>query len=191
MAHREDTRGYVVRDGKRPGPRICVQRATETDAIQAKVLTEDEARRVAINSGAPASVDDGAEQLAAIMAAVVEYRVLFLLLLIVQHCCECYFGSGKAVSEFADGAFQFVTSNDRGLGIHRIGKMIMVTDAGPALFDLDLMFKLNCPAIEVCDCHLDLRDLSSNHVNLQFPEPKQGLPRFSMAGIGLGAAGWR
>ena len=73
------------------------------------------------------------EQLAVILAAVVEYCALFLPLLTVQHCCERDFGNGKAAFQFGDGAFQFVTPSDRGFGIHRIGKMIMVTDAGPAL----------------------------------------------------------
>jgi hypothetical protein len=41
--------GYVVRDANGQALAYVYSRATETDALQAKVLTEDEARRVAIN----------------------------------------------------------------------------------------------------------------------------------------------
>jgi hypothetical protein len=41
--------GYVVRDGNDQAIAYTYSRATETDALQAKVLTDDEARRVAIN----------------------------------------------------------------------------------------------------------------------------------------------
>jgi hypothetical protein len=41
--------GYVVRDANGQAIAYVYSRATETDAMQAKVLTEDEARRVAIN----------------------------------------------------------------------------------------------------------------------------------------------
>jgi hypothetical protein len=41
--------GYVVRDANGQALAYVRSRATETDAMQAKVLTEDEARRVAIN----------------------------------------------------------------------------------------------------------------------------------------------
>jgi hypothetical protein len=41
--------GYVVRDANGQSLAYVYLRATETDAMQAKVLTEDEARRVAIN----------------------------------------------------------------------------------------------------------------------------------------------
>ena len=41
--------GYVVRDANGQSLAYVHSRATETDALQAKVLTEDEARRVAVN----------------------------------------------------------------------------------------------------------------------------------------------
>ena len=41
--------GYVVRDAHGQALAYVYSRATEADAMQAKVLTEDEARRVAIN----------------------------------------------------------------------------------------------------------------------------------------------
>jgi hypothetical protein len=41
--------GYVVRDANGQTLAYVYSRATETDAMQAKVLTEDEARRVAAN----------------------------------------------------------------------------------------------------------------------------------------------
>jgi hypothetical protein len=41
--------GYVVRDANRQALAYVYARATSADAIQAKVLTEDEARRIAIN----------------------------------------------------------------------------------------------------------------------------------------------
>jgi hypothetical protein len=41
--------GYVVRDANGQALAYVYSRATETDALQAKVLTEDEARRAAIN----------------------------------------------------------------------------------------------------------------------------------------------
>jgi hypothetical protein len=43
--------GYVVRDANGQALAYVYSRATETDAIQAKVLTDDEARRVAANTG--------------------------------------------------------------------------------------------------------------------------------------------
>jgi hypothetical protein len=44
--------GYVVRDANGQALAYVYSRATETDAMQAKVLTEDEGRRVAVNIGA-------------------------------------------------------------------------------------------------------------------------------------------
>jgi hypothetical protein len=41
--------GYVVRDANGQAIAYVYSRATETDALQAKVLTDDEARRVAVN----------------------------------------------------------------------------------------------------------------------------------------------
>jgi hypothetical protein len=41
--------GYVVRDANDQALAYVYSRATESEAIQAKVLTEDEARRVAVN----------------------------------------------------------------------------------------------------------------------------------------------
>ena len=41
--------GYVVRDANRQALAYVYARATSTDAMQAKVLTQDEARRIAIN----------------------------------------------------------------------------------------------------------------------------------------------
>jgi hypothetical protein len=41
--------GYVVRDANGQALAYVYSRATETDAMQAKVLTDDEARRVATN----------------------------------------------------------------------------------------------------------------------------------------------
>ena len=41
--------GYVVRDANGQAIAYVYGRATEADAMQAKVLTDDEARRVAIN----------------------------------------------------------------------------------------------------------------------------------------------
>jgi hypothetical protein len=41
--------GYIVRDANGQALAYVYSRATEEDAMQAKVLTEDEARRVAIN----------------------------------------------------------------------------------------------------------------------------------------------
>jgi hypothetical protein len=41
--------GYVVRDGNGPELAYIYARATEAEAMQAKVLTKDEARRIAIN----------------------------------------------------------------------------------------------------------------------------------------------
>jgi hypothetical protein len=41
--------GYVVRDTNGQALAYVYSRATETDAMQAKVLTDDEARRVAAN----------------------------------------------------------------------------------------------------------------------------------------------
>jgi hypothetical protein len=40
---------YVVRATNGQAPAYIYSRTTETDAMQAKVLTDDEARRVAIN----------------------------------------------------------------------------------------------------------------------------------------------
>jgi hypothetical protein len=40
--------GYVVRDANGQALAYVYSRATETDAMQAKVLTDDEARRVAV-----------------------------------------------------------------------------------------------------------------------------------------------
>jgi hypothetical protein len=41
--------GYVVRDANDQALSYVYSRATEAEAMQAKVLTEDEARRVATN----------------------------------------------------------------------------------------------------------------------------------------------
>jgi hypothetical protein len=41
--------GFVVRDANGQAIAYVYSLATETDALQAKVLTEDEARRVSIN----------------------------------------------------------------------------------------------------------------------------------------------
>jgi hypothetical protein len=41
--------GYVVRDANGQALAYVYSRATESDAMQAKVLTEDEARRLAVN----------------------------------------------------------------------------------------------------------------------------------------------
>jgi hypothetical protein len=41
--------GYVVRDANDQAIAYVYSRANPTDAIQAKVLTDDEARRVAVN----------------------------------------------------------------------------------------------------------------------------------------------
>jgi hypothetical protein len=41
--------GYVVRDTNGQALAYVHSRATDTDALQVKVLTDDEARRVAIN----------------------------------------------------------------------------------------------------------------------------------------------
>jgi hypothetical protein len=41
--------GYVVRDANGQAIAYVYSRATETEAMQAKVLTADEARRIAIN----------------------------------------------------------------------------------------------------------------------------------------------
>ena len=41
--------GYVVRDTNGQAIAYVYSRASETDTLQAKVLTDDEARRVAIN----------------------------------------------------------------------------------------------------------------------------------------------
>jgi hypothetical protein len=41
--------GYVVRDANGQSLAYVYSRASETDAMQAKVLTDDEARRVAAN----------------------------------------------------------------------------------------------------------------------------------------------
>jgi hypothetical protein len=41
--------GYVVRDANGQAIAYLYSRATETEAMQAKVLTADEARRIAIN----------------------------------------------------------------------------------------------------------------------------------------------
>jgi hypothetical protein len=41
--------GYVVRDANGQALAYVYSRATESDAMHAKVLTEDEARRVAVN----------------------------------------------------------------------------------------------------------------------------------------------
>jgi hypothetical protein len=41
--------GYVVRDANGQALAYVYSRPTETDAMQAKVLTEDEARRIAAN----------------------------------------------------------------------------------------------------------------------------------------------
>jgi hypothetical protein len=41
--------GYVVRDANQQVLAYVYARATSADAIQAKVLTQDEARRIAIN----------------------------------------------------------------------------------------------------------------------------------------------
>jgi hypothetical protein len=41
--------GYVVRDANGQALAYVYSRATETDAVQAKVLTDDEARRIAAN----------------------------------------------------------------------------------------------------------------------------------------------
>jgi hypothetical protein len=45
--------GHVVRDANGQALAYVYSRATETDAMQAKVLTEDEARRVAANIARP------------------------------------------------------------------------------------------------------------------------------------------
>jgi hypothetical protein len=49
LAGRKDARRYVVRDANGQALAYVYSRATETDAMQAKVLTDDEARRVAVN----------------------------------------------------------------------------------------------------------------------------------------------
>ena len=41
--------GYVVRDANQQALAYIYARATSADAMQAKVLTQDEARRIAIN----------------------------------------------------------------------------------------------------------------------------------------------
>jgi hypothetical protein len=41
--------GYVVRDANGQALAYVYSRATEAEALQAKLLTEDEARRIAIN----------------------------------------------------------------------------------------------------------------------------------------------
>jgi hypothetical protein len=41
--------GYVVRDASQKALTYIYARATSADAMQAKVLTQDEARRIAIN----------------------------------------------------------------------------------------------------------------------------------------------
>ena len=41
--------GYVIRDANKQALAYVYARATSADAMQAKVLTQDEARRIAIN----------------------------------------------------------------------------------------------------------------------------------------------
>jgi len=41
--------GYVVRDGNSQALAYVYSRPNEAEALQAKVLTEDEARRIAVN----------------------------------------------------------------------------------------------------------------------------------------------
>jgi len=41
--------GYVIRDANKQALAYVYARATSVDAVQAKVLTQDEARRIAIN----------------------------------------------------------------------------------------------------------------------------------------------
>jgi hypothetical protein len=49
LAGREDFRRICVRDANRQALPFVYGRATESDGMQAKVLTDDEARRVAAN----------------------------------------------------------------------------------------------------------------------------------------------
>jgi hypothetical protein len=49
MARRQDAGGYVVRDANGQAPAYVYSRDSEVEAMQAKVLTKDEARRIAVN----------------------------------------------------------------------------------------------------------------------------------------------
>jgi hypothetical protein len=49
MERRQDAGGYVVRDANGQSIAFVYSRENEAEARQAKVLTKDEARRIAIN----------------------------------------------------------------------------------------------------------------------------------------------
>jgi hypothetical protein len=49
LARRQDTRGYVVRDANGQALAHIYSRDNESEARQAKMLTKDEARRIAVN----------------------------------------------------------------------------------------------------------------------------------------------
>jgi hypothetical protein len=49
LAHRQDAGGYVVRDANGQAIAYLYSRQNEAEARQAKVLTTDEARRIAVN----------------------------------------------------------------------------------------------------------------------------------------------
>jgi hypothetical protein len=49
VARRKGARGYVVRDANGQALASLYSRVNEAEALQAKVLTEDEARRIAAN----------------------------------------------------------------------------------------------------------------------------------------------
>jgi hypothetical protein len=71
--------------------------------------------------------------------------------------------------------------------------MTWITDACPALFDLDLdlMLKGTCRLVEVCDCRLDLRHLPPRHVSPHFLDPKERCNGRSVPAIRVGSARWR
>jgi hypothetical protein len=62
--------GYVVRDASGQALAYLYSRDNEAEARQAKVLTKDEARRIAINIAAAGAVGEGRARLAPIRRAV-------------------------------------------------------------------------------------------------------------------------
>jgi hypothetical protein len=69
--------------------------------------------------------------------------------------------------------------------------MTRITDSRPVVLDLDLILKGTSRLVEICDCRLDLSRLPPGHISPHFFDPKERLPRLSVAAIRLGLARWR
>src|SRR5690606_17113692 len=70
---------------------------------------------------------------------------------------------------------KIVAPSQRRLGKGGIGKVGDVGNTGLGMLDLDLLVEFSRHTLEVGDHHLDLRDLSTLFVYLEFLEPDEAL----------------